>query len=187
MYRWHPVCIDGTAVCLLYRVSPQKCNPPLLPLFLQNSLCYINDDFMVKENEILENNYHSFNLIRSSMSKLWGKVWHLYHFTPTQCKTYGEDWFWLSFSQLLEPHAKIAASLAWSVYRHALEIYLVLEWNDRGVKLCLTALSWTGSSRHISLVMDDWICLKLQQVISKIFIYSTISSYFYVTQAIVKK
>ena len=94
---------------------------------------------MVKKNAILEINCYSFNQIRSSMSKLWGKVWHLYHFTPTQCKTYGEDWFWVSSQSRM---LKIAASLACSVCSHALEIYLVLEWNERGVKLCLTALSW---------------------------------------------
>ena len=49
---------------------PKKCNPPLFPLFLQTSLSNIKNHFMVNENDILEINRCSFNLIRSSMSKL---------------------------------------------------------------------------------------------------------------------
>ena len=122
-----------------YTGCPKKCNPPLFPLFLQTCLRNIKNDCMVKENDILEINCCSFQQIRSSMSKLYGKVWHLYHFTPKQCKTYSEEWFWVSSQSRM---LKIAAPLACSLCSHALEIYIVLEWNDRGVKLCLTALSW---------------------------------------------
>ena len=134
----------------IYRASPKKCNPTPFPLFLQTSLSNIKNDFMVKKNDILEINYYSFNQIWSSMSKLWGKIWHLYHFTPMQCKTYGENWFWVSSQSCM---LKIAASLACSVCSHALEIYLVLEWNDRRVKLCLTALSW--------MIRFAWNCIRL--------------------------
>ena len=37
---------------------------------------------------------------------------------------------------------KIADSLACSLCWHALEIHIVFEWNERGFKLCLTALPW---------------------------------------------
>ena len=124
---------------ITYTGRPKKMQSSLFPLFLQTSISNIKSDFMVKMNDILEINCYSFNQIRSSMSKLRGKVWHLYHSTPTQYQTYGENWFWVSSQSRM---LKIAAWLACSVCSHALEIYLVLEWNDRGVKLCLMTLSW---------------------------------------------
>ena len=54
------------------------------PIFL-NRLNNIENDFMVEENGIFKDNL--FNQIWSSMSKLCGKVWHLYHFTSAV--TYG--------------------------------------------------------------------------------------------------
>ena len=131
--RSRSIRMEGYAICLIfapfrfcnhvYRASPKICNPPLFPLLLQTSLSNIKNDFMVKKNDILEINCYSFNQIRSSMSKLWGNVWHLYHFTPTQCKTYGEDWFWVSSQSRM---LNIAASFACSVCSHAWEIYLLL-------------------------------------------------------------
>ena len=53
------------------------------------------------------------------MTKLWGKVWPIYHFTPTQYK--------------LRMHGCILTK----------QVKLnTLEWNDVGVKLCLTTLTW---------------------------------------------
>ena len=49
---------------------PKKCNPPLFSLFLQNSLSNFRNDFMVKENDILEINRYNFNQIQLFMSKL---------------------------------------------------------------------------------------------------------------------
>ena len=90
-------CIQG---------SPQKMQSSPFPILFQNSLSNIKNDFMVEENSIIEKICSSIDQIVSSMSKLWGKVWHLYHFIPTQSKTYSEDWFWVSHRQQPEPHAK---------------------------------------------------------------------------------
>ena len=46
------------------------------------------------------------------------------------------------FSFLLARSQSRMLKIAWSVCSLAFEIYLVLEWNDRGVKVCLTALTW---------------------------------------------
>ena len=144
---------------------PKKCNPPFFPLFLQTSLSNIKNDFMVKKNDMLEINYYSFNQIRSSMSKLWGKVWHLYHFTPTQCKTYGEDWFWVSqninyryqkcflvFTIIFYYHMPTAHSLLWLVrswsYDHLTKLILgcniTFQHSDSELSgLCAQFSTWT--------------------------------------------
>ena len=49
---------------------PKKCNPPVFPIFFQNSLSYIKNDSMVEETNILEITYPSFKQIRSSKTKL---------------------------------------------------------------------------------------------------------------------
>ena len=55
--------------------------PEEIPIFFQNSLRNIKNGFMVELKDILEMTCSNFKLNRSSTSKLWVKVWLLYHFT----------------------------------------------------------------------------------------------------------
>ena len=156
-YRGRPCSATrGMSHCnLLYRSSEIKRNPPLQQLFLQNISCNIKKVFMVGENDILEITYCSFKQIGSSMTKLWGKVWPLYHFTQTQGKfpmhgcilnkqvrllfiACGSGW---TLKTSLH-HMFIADAVVNKTHTYIHRSYIALEGNNVGAKLCLTTLTW---------------------------------------------
>ena len=116
---------------------PKKCNPPLFAIYFQNS------------NIIMASWLHrrskGYPVEVSSKSVL-----------PSQSCDVKLDPFIISLQRNVKPMVKTGFScrlarepeqnaknslVSNSACRFALDIYLVLEWNDRGVKLCLTALT----------------------------------------------
>ena len=79
-------CSQWTSHMHVQRVPGTKCNPPLLPISFQHSFKNVKNNFMVERKYILEIRGCSFKQIWLSMTRLWGKVWPLFHFTPIQCK-----------------------------------------------------------------------------------------------------
>ena len=113
--------------------------PQKIQSFIIFSKSNIINDFMVEENDMLEITCCSFKQIRSSMTNLWGKVWPLYHFTPTQGK-------FPMHGCILNRHVRLrflACGSGWTLETSVHHrFYIALEWNNIGVKLCHATLTW---------------------------------------------
>ena len=158
---------------ITYTLYPRR--NPLFPIFSQNSSSNNENDFVVEEDAILYMTYSSISQIRSSISKLWGKVWHLYHFTPTQCKTNGETSFECHFAN---SHSRMLTKQQSHLHGH----YAGLYWKCNCVKL-----KWyRGQTLPHSFVMDDRSCLTLQQLISKVSPFSAMKSFLMLFKAVLK-
>ena len=132
---------------------------------MQNCFKTSKNVFMIEE-DALEIFYCSFKQIRSSMTKLWGKDWPLYHFTPTKCR-------FPMHACILTKQVRLlflaCGSDCWLVtLKNSLHHISVLH--------CVGVKWYRCQTLPHNLDMDDWIWLKLEQVIYEISFSSAMKS-----------